>query len=100
MLAPALLAKLPPIPGPGPDPTRTLLVLVGLEGIARRSGRGTDGSEPVSYAMPLVHTAVASLLLDNPSVHVHLASTNAKAMEFVSITTVVCKDEALLTQSA
>ena len=95
-LANALLAKVTPIPGP--PPARSLLVLVGIEAIARRNGRG--GDELVSYAMPLVHTAVASLVLENPSLHVHLASTEAKAMELVRIVMAVCKDEALLTQSS
>ena len=82
----------------GAPPARTLLVLVGIEGIARRNGRGGD-SELVSYAMPLVHTAVTSLLLENPALHVHLASTEAKAIEFVGLVAAVCRDEALLNHS-
>uniref|UniRef100_A0A7S2HXT5 Uncharacterized protein n=1 Tax=Haptolina brevifila TaxID=156173 RepID=A0A7S2HXT5_9EUKA len=97
-LAESLLAKLPPIAGPAP--VRTLLVIVGVEGLARRNGRGGDGSELKPYAVPLVHTTVASLLLEHPSIHVHLASTEDKAMEFVGIVAAVCNDEALLTQSA
>ena len=102
-LAGMLLERLPRLPGP--PPVRTLVVLVGLQRIQRHNGRGTtDGGAGamdtpfVPYVMPLVHTCMGALLLEQPVMRVFLAPTEAKALEFVHIVSQVCGDEALLSQ--
>ena len=102
-LAGMILERLPRLPGP--PPVRTLVVLVGLHRIPRHNGRGTaDGGAGamdtpfVPYVKPLVHTCMGALLLEQPAMRVFLATTEAKALEFVHIVSQVCVDEALLSQ--
>ena len=97
-LAAMIIDSLPRLPPP--QPVRVLILLVGIEGIERRNGRGTDGSGVVPYAMSLVHASVAAILLDHPALRVHLAPTMAKAMEMVTSVRLVCKHEALLVHDA
>ena len=88
-----LLDRLPTV-----SSTRSLLIIVGIEGIQRRIGRrGDAASEPLPlYAMSLAHACVAALLLDAGGWRVHLAATDAKAIELVGIIAEVCEREALL----
>ena len=93
-LATLVVSSLPHLPPP--QPVRTLIVLVGIEGIERRNGRGAD---VVPYAMSLVHASVAAILLEHPTCYVHLAPTMAKAMEILTSVQLVCKHEALLVRN-